>query len=283
MLALQAYITRKDQTQYDNLPHDMVLLDLTHSNLKQQHIEIRFYLSDTLDTLRARIHQKTGTPHIFQHLQIFSAGVCMVEIPPDYNEQTKLGFFSLRRAMRVHCIDLNPHSGSSGGQYEDTSLVEKYRMSEEDYEKRKGTLRDWERKQKEKDATFTLRKHAREHREMVEARRQAKLGLELPEGFEYDENGQAVRVEVDEVEKAQSSADVGGADTVAGIEVEMRCEVQPGGRRGQVAFVGEIKELDGGHWVGIIFDEPVGKTDSTTPNGKRYFDAPGSNYTTVVL
>ena len=283
MLALQAYITRKDQTQYDNLSHDMVLLDLTHSNLKQQHIEIRFYLSDTLDTLRARIHQKTGTPHIFQHLQIFSAGVCMVEIPPDYNEQTKLGFFSLRRAMRVHCIDLNPHSGSSGGQYEDTSLVEKYRMPEKDYEKRKGTLRDWERKQKEKDATFTLRKHAREHREMVEARRQAKLGLELPEGFEYDENGQAVRVEVDEVEKAQSSADVGGADTVAGIEVEMRCEVQPGGRRGQVAFVGEIKELDGGHWVGIIFDEPVGKTDSTTPNGKRYFDAPGSNYTTVVL
>ena len=283
MLALQAYITRKDQTQYDNLSHDMVLLDLTHSNLKQQHIEIRFYLSDTLDTLRARIHQKTGTPHIFQHLQTFNAGVCMVEIPPDYNEQTKLGFFSLRRAMRVHCIDLNPHSGSSGGQYEDTSLVEKYRMSEEDYEKRKGTLRDWERKQKEKDATFTLRKHAREHREMVEARRQAKLGLELPEGFEYDENGQAVRVEVDEVEKAQSSADVGGADTVAGIEVEMRCEVQPGGRRGQVAFVGEIKELDGGHWVGIIFDEPVGKTDSTTPNGKRYFDAPGSNYTTVVL
>ena len=278
MLALQAYITRKDQTQYDNLPHDMVLLDLTHSNLKQQHIEIRFYLSDTLDTLRARIHQKTGTPHIFQHLQIFSAGVCMVEIPPDYNEQTKLGFFSLRHAMRVHCIDLNPHSGSSGGQYEDTSLVEKYRMSEEDYEKRKGTLRDWERKQKEKDATFTLRKHAREHREMVEARRQAKLGLELPEGFEYDENGQAVRVEIDEVEKAQSSADVGGSDTVAGIEAEMHCEVQPGGRRGQVAFVGEVKELDGGHWVGNIFDEPVGKTDGTTPNGKRYFDAPGSNY-----
>ena len=65
---------------------------------------------------------------------------------------------------------------------------------------------------------------------------------------------------------------------MAGIEVEMRCEVQPGGRRGQVAFVGEVKELDGGHWVGIIFDEPVGKTDGTTPNGKRYFDAPGSNY-----
>jgi hypothetical protein len=84
---------------------------------------------------------------------------------------------------------LNPHSGSKGGQYEDTSLVEKYVMSDEEYAKRKGTLRDWERTQKEKDATFTLRKHAKEHAEMVEVRRLAKLGLDLPMGFEYDENG----------------------------------------------------------------------------------------------
>jgi hypothetical protein len=81
LLALRAYVTRKDATQYNDLPQDMVLLDLTHSNLKQQHIEIRFYLTDTLDTLQARIYQKTGTPHAFQYLQFFSAGVAMAEHP----------------------------------------------------------------------------------------------------------------------------------------------------------------------------------------------------------
>lgn len=278
LLALKAYVTRKDATQYNDLPQDMVLLDLTHSNLKQQHIEIRFYLTDTLDTLRARIYQKTGTPHVFQFLQIFSAGVALAEIPPDFNETTKLGFFSLQHGMRVHCIDLNPHSGSKGGQYEDTSLVAKYVMSDEEYAKRKGTLRDWERTQKEKDATFTLRKHAKEHAEMVEARRLAKLGLDLPTGFEYDEHGNAVRIEYDEEEKAKQAASGFGAESVANIMVGMRCEVQPGGRRGRVAFVGEVQELDGGHWIGVIFDEPVGKTDGTTPDGTRYFDAPGKNY-----
>jgi len=59
----------------------------------------------------------------------------------------------------------------------------------------------------------------------------------------------------------------------------MRCEVRPGTRRGAVAFVGEIPELGtGGYWIGIVFDEPVGKTDGTTKGGKRHFTAPGSNY-----
>jgi tubulin-folding cofactor B len=277
LLALKAFVTANDETQYNHLPRDLVLLDLTHSNLKQQHIEIRFYLSDTVHTLRSRIHQKTGTPADFQHLQIISAGICLYEIPPEYNENAKLGFFSLEHGMRVHCIDLDPHSGSAGGKYEDTSLVEKYKMSDEEYHGRKGTLKDWERQQKEKDPNFTLRKHAKEHRELVEAQRQAKLGLELPKGFEYDENGKVVRVEQDEVVDKLSMQDIPGPESVEGIKIGMRCEVQPGGRRGRVAFVGEISELEG-YWVGVCFDEPVGKTDGTTPNGNRYFQASGGNY-----
>jgi tubulin-folding cofactor B len=59
----------------------------------------------------------------------------------------------------------------------------------------------------------------------------------------------------------------------------MRCEVRPGTRRGVVAFAGEVPELgSGGYWVGVIFDEPVGKTDGTAKGGKRYFEAPGSSY-----
>ncbi|KAL1836970.1 hypothetical protein VTJ49DRAFT_4434 [Mycothermus thermophilus] len=57
-----------------------------------------------------------------------------------------------------------------------------------------------------------------------------------------------------------------------GIAVGKRCRV--GGedaRRGQVMYVGEVKEIPGvGAWVGIQLDEPVGKNDGSI-NGTRYW------------
>lgn len=286
LLALRAYITAKDATQYDDVHELTVLLDLTHSNLKQRHVEIRFDKHDTLYRLRQRIHQKTGTSPGFQHLQIKSAGQILQEIPPTVEDHYKLGYFGLtQHGLEVHCVDLDPHSGSRGGQYEDVSLIQKYKMTDEEYDQRKGTLRDWGREQKSKDSTFTLAKHAREHRELVDAQRQHKLGLELPKGFFVDSAGKVVRDDdPDETlpkatsKSAPANADAElafGEDSVAGMEVGNRCQVEPGARRGVVSYVGEVPELaGGGHWVGVTFDEPVGKTDGTTPDGaKRYFDA----------
>lgn len=42
---------------------------------------------------------------------------------------------SIKR-YRLHVIDLDPSSVTSGGWLEDTSLVEKYTISEEEYSKR---------------------------------------------------------------------------------------------------------------------------------------------------
>lgn len=39
---------------------------------------------------------------------------------------------------RLHVIDLDPSSVTSGGWLEDTSLVEKFQISEEAYDKRDG-------------------------------------------------------------------------------------------------------------------------------------------------
>lgn len=180
-------------------------------------------------------------------------------------------------------MDLNPLSGSKGGQYEDVSLIEKYKMTEEEYNKRKGTLRDWGREQKAKDSTFTLAKHAKQHRELMDAQRQHKLGLDLPEGFFLDSAGTVVRDDsVDEVpvaipeEKVETTMnELYSEESVAGMEIGNRCQVEPGARRGTVSFIGEVPELGGGggHWVGVTFDEPVGKTDGTVKGGKRYFEA----------
>eukprot|EP01025_Chloroclados_australasicus_P005937 TRINITY_DN1193_c0_g1_i5.p2 TRINITY_DN1193_c0_g1~~TRINITY_DN1193_c0_g1_i5.p2 ORF type:complete len:250 (-),score=11.88 TRINITY_DN1193_c0_g1_i5:244-993(-) len=57
------------------------------------------------------------------------------------------------------------------------------------------------------------------------------------------------------------------------IQVGQRCEVQPGGRRGVVKYIGEVETLTSKHWVGVQLDEPVGKHDGQI-GGKRYFTCP---------
>lgn len=282
LLALKSYITAADATQYSSLAATTLVLDLTHSNLQQRHAEIRFDKHETVDDLRQRIHQKSGTPPHHQHLQLKSGGSVFYEILPNTESERLLGYYNLPLGANVHCIDINPHSSSAGGAYEDTSLVEKYRMTDEEYDKRKGTLRDWGRQKKDNDPGFSLKKHAREHAQLVEARRLYRESGEVKNGFEIDEsNGTIVRCNDNdntnvsaEKEPEKGEAEIGhGPDSIQHVTLNSRCQVQPGSRRGEVAFIGTIDELGGGgHWVGVILDEPVGKCD-----GQPYFEAPGPN------
>ena len=290
LLTLKSYITAADSTQYASLAATTLVLDLTHSNLHQRHAEIRFDTHDTIDELRRRIHQKTGTPSCFQHLQLKSGGVIYHEILPERENERMLGYYNLPLGANVHCIDIDPHSKSAGGAYEDTSLVEKYTMTDEEYDRKKGTLRDWGRKQKEQDKDFSLRKHAKEHAELVEARRFYKESGVVKKGFEIeDSSGILVRCSAVEnscnIGEQESNTEATEAEIEHDIEsiqhlsLHSRCQVQPGSRRGEIAYLGEISELGGGgHWVGVILDEPMGKTDGTVQSsGVRYFEAPGSN------
>lgn len=282
LLALKSYITAADATQYSSLAATTLVLDLTHSNLQQRHAEIRFDKHETVDDLRQRIHQKSGTPPHHQHLQLKSGGSVFYEILPNTESERLLGYYNLPLGANVHCIDINPHSSSAGGAYEDTSLVEKYRMTDEEYDKRKGTLRDWGRQKKDNDPGFSLKKHAREHAQLVEARRLYRESGEVKNGFEIDEsNGTIVRSNDNdntnvsaEKEPEKGEAEIEhGPDSIQHVTLNSRCQVQPGSRRGEVAFIGTIDELGGGgHWVGVILDEPVGKCD-----GQPYFEAPGPN------
>lgn len=292
MLALRNFITGRDDRPYD-LHESTLLVDLTHSNLMQRHIEIRFDRHDTVEHLKQKIHQKTGTPPHFQNLQFKICGETIHQLENDACDHYKLGYFlggsndhtssmSSVYAYEVHCVDINPHSGSAGGQYEDVTLVEKYRMTETEYDQRQGTLRDWGRQQKARDSTFSLAKHAREHQQLVEAKRQHKLGLPLPDGFVLDSTGEVIRDEPDVVlvgagqDDDQSAEDAAVAaeydETTVGHAkiIGKRCQVDPGKRRGVVSYVGVVPELGPGFWIGVTFDEPVGKTDGSvaTPNEK---------------
>jgi len=47
----------------------------------------------------------------------------------------------------------------------------------------------------------------------------------------------------------------------------------PGNRLAYVMFVGQLPNMPAGYWVGVQYDEKVGKNDGTL-NGKRYFTCP---------
>jgi len=55
-----------------------------------------------------------------------------------------------------------------------------------------------------------------------------------------------------------------------GIQIGSRCSVGEADRRGVVRFIGVVQSLPAGTWVGVEYDEPVGKNDGSYA-GVRYF------------
>jgi tubulin-folding cofactor B len=141
-----------------------------------------------------------------------------------------LGFYSVQSGNEIHVVDTDPFSLSKGGGLTDVTLVKKYEMSEDDYAKRKGTVRE-----------FILKKKVEEAKKKEE--------------------------------EAAEESKTYGPETVQGIAVGDRCEVTPGARRGSVMFVGEVENFIAGFWIGVKFDEPVGRADfDGSLNGIKYFD-----------
>jgi tubulin-specific chaperone B len=133
-------------------------------------------------------------------------GIVVGELADD---SKMLGFFGVQSGNEIHVIDTDPYSLSRGGGLTDTSLIEKYTMSEDVYASRKGTLREYIREQK------------------------AKAAADKKSGQSSD---------------GAIPADT-GLDSVSHAVLGSRCEVMPGKRRGTVRYVGEVAQLKGGFWV----------------------------------
>jgi tubulin-folding cofactor B len=52
-------------------------------------------------------------------------------------------------------------------------------------------------------------------------------------------------------------------DEAALFMVGARCRVEPGDRRGEVGYVGQVEGLPPGYWIGVRYDEPLGKNDGS--------------------
>ncbi|OIV90349.1 hypothetical protein TanjilG_21791 [Lupinus angustifolius] len=207
---------------------ESVLLRVTHSNLKTFIADIRFSFQLTVEAVKDKLWKKCGTSVNSMHLELYDDARNKLA---DLSDNSKLlAFYSPLDGFRLHVVDLDPSSVTSGGWLEDISLVEKYKISDEAYNKLEGTFRKYKEK----------------------------LSSQIPSTVEA------------------KIPDTYMEDLCANIKAGSRCEVEPGAKRGVVKFVGRAEALGPGFWVGVQYDEPLGKHDGMV-KGVRYFECPPSH------
>ncbi|XP_027855015.1 tubulin-folding cofactor B [Xiphophorus couchianus] len=147
------------------------------------------------------------------------------------NDEALFGSYPVDDECRIHVID---RSGGQTSELFDDSKVEKFELSDEAYEQRKESVR-----------SFLKKQNLGRFNEEEAAKKKAELTIR------------------EEQQKAAAEA----------ISVGSRCKVEVPGqptKLGTVMYVGTT-EFKSGHWVGVKYDEPVGKHNGTV-QGKQYFE-----------
>lgn len=204
----------------------------------------------TITALKDKLATHTGTAACDARLSLLSPdGTFLCDLDDDARP---LGYHSPSDGGTLVVVDVNPHSLACTGWLEDTSKVEKYEMSDADYNARSDTFRKYAAAKRAADPDWTP---ARE----LAARR----GEPLPPPFRAAAAG--------------GDADAHAAEA-SPLTVGARCEVVPGGRRGTVRYVGrDVPSLPPGWWAGVEYDEPLGRNDGCAPNGERLFQCAPSH------
>ncbi|GAA5928623.1 tubulin-folding cofactor B [Sporobolomyces koalae] len=209
------------------------------------HSERRIGSDITIAQLKSKLEPVTGIPFDAQQLSLrrtsdgvghsgtsngAAAGEVLAALDDD---QRTLESYGVREWMTVRVESSDPHARGLAGQYTDDSRVEKFELTQQEYEARNDTV-----------LAYKMRHQ---------------LGRFAPTASSSAASAQSLDSEIP-------------SDLVVGArcEVAMSAELS---RRGTVRFVGptEFGARDSSVWIGVEFDEPVGKGNGTV-DGKVYFE-----------
>ena len=186
-------------------------------------MEKRYDLSQTIASIKANIatHFQTSEDGMRLDLQDLTG----TTIETAMKDDKMLGYYQCKEDYTIHVVHVEPQTFVD---YDDVSKVEKYVMSEEDYNKRTDSVRAYKARMK---------------------------ALQQEQGVEV----------ADELNEDSFK------EEAATIKVGDRCQCFPGDRLGTVKYVGRIVAIKPGFFVGVEFDEPVGKSDGSV-KGVRVFE-----------
>ncbi|XP_074662613.1 tubulin-folding cofactor B-like [Tubulanus polymorphus] len=207
------------------------LVELTvTSSINSFGTERRFEKSLTIAALKNKLEILTGGSAGSMQLELYDRNNQLVGRLSD--DEQLLGFYPVEDRMRLHVID----NTMAKGEFEDVSQVEKFELTDEQYAQKQDSVRAF--KQKMKMGQF--KEIDPEEIKRKEEEKKSKLAEE---------------------EEAANK-----------IKINDRCEVKVQGqptKRGTVKYVG-LTDFKPGYWVGVQYDEPLGKNDGSV-QGKHYF------------
>ncbi|ODV98450.1 hypothetical protein PACTADRAFT_48211 [Pachysolen tannophilus NRRL Y-2460] len=219
--------------------------------------EKRISVQWTLKYFKEKLELITGIKPEFQELLLYPISNSNETVPISSKvnlgeDQTLLSEFGISSYMRIHVNDINPEAGeldylSSNNNDNDDDY--KFELTKEEYEKRSDSVISW--------------------------KRQNKLGRFDPE---YEKRRKELILKNDQLSKK--------------LQIGLRCKVHASasfnedeGRIGTIRYVGSVKEIDGdgnNKWVGVEFDEPVGKNDGSIISGGKHYFTCHKNYGSFV-
>lgn len=210
----------------------VVKVTLFHPATKATVLEKRVLLSDTISRLKAICATHFQTPAEDMKLRLVdAAGHAFSSEPVDDDKQ--LGYYRVADGWTVECADVRGDKASyiGVGGQAELDKVEKFEISESEYLKI-SNVRAFKQ-------------------QMIDKQRQEAIanGETLPEAL----NDNSFQEEASK------------------MTVGDRCQVFPGDRLGTVRFVGRLAALKPGFWIGVEFDEPVGKNDGKV-KGQTVFE-----------
>lgn len=146
---LRNYVLEAEEPKY-LAPEGQVRLDVisevlngsptnSANNLKN------FSLDLSMDQFKQKLEMFVGTAPNFMKLELYDQTGTQKVADLD-NANAKLGDYQPRGGMKIYVVDTDPNNTIK--QLQDTTDVEKYTMSEEEYNKREGTYRKWKEQSK---------------------------------------------------------------------------------------------------------------------------------------
>lgn len=215
-------------TEYRILTAGMVNLQIS-SNITSFVSEKKFDKSISVGDLKMKLEMITGGTAANMDIVAYNKEdkvICKLD-----DDSKMLGSYPLDDGHRLHVED----STKLRGEFENVDKVEKFELSEQEYQQRDDTV-----------AAYLKRN---------------KLG-------KYNEEEMAALAKEKEEREAEERSRAESGGMVAGV----RCEVTVPGqmkRRGTIRYAGTV-HFQPGWWIGIEYDEPMGKNDGSV-GGQRYF------------
>ncbi|KAK9457826.1 CAP Gly-rich domain-containing protein [Dipodascopsis uninucleata] len=209
-----------------------VVLNVTSDQISS---ERRISMGWTVATLKSRLEAITGVPVAHQKIDLYVGHLetpALSFLPGVDSDNTELAAFADKIQPYARLHVTDTRPPGLQANYTDVSEVKKFELSSEEYSARNDTVLAWKKRNK--------------------------LGrfAELPTSTDP----------VESIEHLHSN----------GYVVGNRCRAEgTTDRRGVIKYVGKVPEISGSMdtiWIGIEFDEPVGKNDGSI-KGQRYFQA----------